>query len=204
MIALDFETANGNPGSICAVGIVRFDRERILAVREFPVRPHRSSGRFSPFHIAIHHITPEMVAGAPEWNELWMRIAPWFSGETVVAHNAAFDIGVLLRDLELYGLVPPDFSYFCTCKAARRFWPELANHRLDTVAASIGHRFRHHDAGADAAAAAVVFQEMFRQSGCPDFETFAGRTGIRPGRISPAEHIPCRVIPKRKKKDENC
>lgn len=202
MIALDFETANGDPGSICAVGFARFDREGVVTVREFPVRPHRSCGWFSPFHMAIHHITPELVAGAPEWGDLWPRIAHWFSGEVVVAHNAAFDIGVLLRGLSLYELPVPDFRYFCTCKASRRFWPDLKNHQLDTVAAATGFRFRHHEAGADAEAAAVVTQEMLRQSGCADLDALAQRLGICPGSVSPEGHFPCRAIPKRRRRNE--
>ena len=71
-----------------------------------------------------------------------------------------------------------------------------------TVAAATGFRFRHHEAGADAEAAAVVTQEMLRQSGCADLDALAQRLGICPGSVSPEGHFPCRAIPKRRRRNE--
>ena len=42
ILALDFETANSDPGSVCAVGLAWFDGARITGSWESLIRPHRS------------------------------------------------------------------------------------------------------------------------------------------------------------------
>ena len=101
ILALDFETANSDPGSVCAVGLAWFDGVRITGSWESLIRPHRSCRWFSRFNIAVHGITPEMVAQPPEWGDVWPELAPHFAGSMVIALNAAFDVPVLLRTLEL-------------------------------------------------------------------------------------------------------
>mgnify|MGYP002522658256 FL=1 len=193
ILALDFETANSDPGSVCAVGLAWFDGTRITGSWESLIRPHRSCRRFSRFNIAVHGITPEMTAHAPEWDEVWPELAPHFAGSMVIAHNAAFDVPVLLRTLELYGFTPPEFDFFCTCKSARRVWPELKNHKLNTISDFLGWKFRHHDAREDAAAAANALGAMLRATGSTDVPELADRLGIAPGRVCAAGFTPCKV-----------
>ena len=200
ILALDFETANSDPGSVCAVGLAWFDGVRITGSWESLIRPHRSCRWFSRFNIAVHGITPEMVAQAPEWGDVWPELAPHFAGSLVIAHNAAFDVPVLLRTLELYGFAPPEFDFFCTCKSARRVWPELENHKLNTVSDFLGWEFRHHDAQEDAAAAANALGAMLRATGSADVTELADRLGIAPGHVSPAGFTPCKVRTPRKRK----
>lgn len=199
VVALDFETANSDPGSICAVGLAFLGEDGELRTCGTLVRPPASCGWFSRFNIAVHHITPAMVCDAPEWGELWPELAPRLEGATILAHNAAFDIGVLRRGLELYGFDYPTLQFFCTCKSARRVWPELPDHRLDTVAAHIGHRFRHHDAREDAEAAARAFLAMLRERNCSGCAELAESVGIRLGRLAPGGFEPCVVIPRPRK-----
>lgn len=197
VVALDFETANSDPGSICAVGLTFLGEDGQLCSRGTLVRPPRACGWFSSFNIAVHHITPAMVREAPEWGELWPELAPRLEGATLLAHNAAFDLGVLRRGLELYGFDYPTLDFFCTCKSARRVWPELPDHRLDTVAAHIGHHFRHHDAREDAEAAARAFLAMLRERNCSSCAELAESVGIRLGRLYPGGWEPCNVVPRR-------
>lgn len=198
IVALDFETANADPGSICAVGLAFIGEDGELRTCGTLVRPPRECSWFSRFNIAVHHITPSMVRDAPGWDELWPELAPRLEGATILAHNAAFDIGVLRRGLELYGFDCPTLQFFCTCKSARRVWPELPDHRLNTVAAHIGHRFRHHDAQEDAEAAARAFLAMLRERNCSSCAELAESVGIRVGRLYPGGFEPCTVIPRRK------
>jgi DNA polymerase-3 subunit epsilon len=51
----------------------------------------------------------------------------------------------------------PAYTFLCTCRAARRAFPHLPNHKLPTVAAHVGFDFRnHHHALADAEACAAI------------------------------------------------
>jgi DNA polymerase III epsilon subunit-like protein len=75
------------------------------------------------------------------------------AADLVIAHNAQFDIRKLNGTLSHFGIPCPSFPTLCTCKTAKRAWPELPNHKLSTVAGHIGHHFCHHNALDDAEAA---------------------------------------------------
>jgi len=78
------------------------------------------------------------------------------AGEFVVAHNAGFDRSVLEAVCEHFEIAVPRLEWVCTCQLAKRRWPQLENHKLNTVCEAIGHRFEHHHAGEDAEAAGRV------------------------------------------------
>ncbi len=60
-------------------------------------------------------------------------------GSIVFAHNARFDMGVLASVLDVYDLPDIHFLYGDTVAVARMLWKELPNHKLDTVAGSLGY-----------------------------------------------------------------
>ena len=63
---------------------------------------------------------------------------------------------------EVHGLPPHQNAFFCTCRQARRVFPRLPNHRLDTVARHVGYRLdHHHHALADAEACAYIALQVF-------------------------------------------
>ena len=163
---LDFETANHRHTSICAAGLAVFDDGELIETRHWLVRPPKGSGWFLDKFIAIHGITHMDVQTAPEFPAIALELFAYLSAaEVVVAHNAEFDMGKLRATTAHYGLECPKFNYLCTLALSRRVWPELPNHQLDTVAAHIGHQFRHHHAQEDAEAAGWVLLAMITQSG---------------------------------------
>lgn len=115
---------------------------------------------------------PEFPAIAPQLLE---RLT---AADIVIAHKADFDMGKLRGTLEHFGLPCPQFDYLCTMQLAWRVWPALANHKLDTVAAHIGHRFQHHHAGADAAAAGWALLAMMKDAGVPTPRELARAVGV--------------------------
>ncbi len=197
---IDFETANAARGSVCSVGVAVIRDGDIIESCERLIRPHFSCCYFDPFNTAIHGISSSDVKDAPEFDEL----SPWFFNlldtDLVIAHNAAFDIGVLRHACDLYGMKYPEFDYFCTCKAAQRFWPELWNHKLNTLCDYIGHEFVHHNAKEDAEAAAKVLLTMLNSSPYPTPALLAEHLNIKFGHLSPEGYEPCSVLAKRKKK----
>ena len=153
ILALDFETANGDAGSICSVGIASLGGGGEIEREEILIRPHDSCSRFSCFNVMIHGIRPDMVRNAP---------------------------------------------YFCTCKLARRLWPGLENHRLNTLCDYLGFRFEHHQAGEDAAAAAFIVRRMLEATGAADWRELLEKLRVNPGLVSPRGCVGCRVVPKGK------
>ncbi len=181
LIALDFETANASNASVCAVGLAWLDEATGLIVRRAGslVRPPAGANAFSPFNVRVHGIRERDVADAPEWPAVWRRIASHLAGATILAHNAAFDVGVLRAVCQAYGLPVPPGRYLCTCRLSKRLWPELNNHRLNTVCAAFGFHFKHHHAQADAEACARIYRRAIETTGCRDPECMAGYAGLR-------------------------
>ncbi len=155
--AIDFETANHDRGSACAVGLVRVRDGVVVDRYSTLIRPPRQVGFFSRHNTAVHGITAADVADAPDWPRVHARIVEFCDGDPLVAHNAAFDMGVLRQACGHTGLSHPAWEYACTLALSRRTWAELPDHKLPTVCAHIGHRItRHHRADADAEAAAHI------------------------------------------------
>jgi DNA polymerase III subunit epsilon len=164
--SIDFETANHSRASMCAAGMAIFANGVSQESLYWLVRPPRGHCFFREDFTEIHGLTWLDVQDAPEFRE----IAPEFlsrllCADLVIAHNASFDLGVLRATLEHFGLSCPELKWLCTCQTARRVWPNLPDHRLNTLAAHIGHSFQHHDAQADAEAAGRVMMEMMKKRG---------------------------------------
>ncbi len=125
------------------------------------------------------------VQDAPEFPAIAPELLEWLArADIVIAHNAVFDIGALRATLEHFGLACPEFDYLCTYHLAARIWPELPNHQLNTVAAHIGHEFRHHHAKSDAEAAGRVLLAMIKQVGVNTPSELFRKTGMLPKRFS--------------------
>jgi|GEM_PF-1818032 len=62
-----------------------------------------------------------------------------------------------------FRMLCPWFGYSCTFRVLERIWPDLPDHRLNTLAEHIGHQFHHHNARDDARAAGRVLLEMMKK-----------------------------------------
>jgi DNA polymerase-3 subunit epsilon len=157
--AIDFETANGKRTSACAVGLVRVERGVIVEEKSFLLKP-RPNYFFSSF-IDIHHITPDMVADAPCFGEIWSEIRPMIEEvDLLVAHNASFDMSVLKACIELDEISAKLPTSACTVRLSKRLLPYLPNHKLNTVCAHYGIELNHHEALSDARGCAKIMIEL--------------------------------------------
>ena len=119
---------------------------------------------FDRFNVRLTGITPAMAADAPTFGELWPTLAGYFEGSVLLAHNAAFDMRVLATCLRAYSIDWYDTApYACTVRMGRRCYPELPNHRLDTLCAYRGIELDHHRAGSDSRACAALFLDYLDQ-----------------------------------------
>jgi DNA polymerase-3 subunit epsilon len=117
--AIDFETANGYRGSPCSVGLVKVRAGTIVDERHWLIRPPEPVDWFAPFNVALHGISADMVAGAPRWDVALPAIIDFIAGDTVVAHNAGFDIGVIRYACAVDNIPWPDLRFLCTLVLAR-------------------------------------------------------------------------------------
>lgn len=111
---------------------------------------------FDYFNTQLTGIDEYTVAGSPTFGELWQRIEPLFSSGTLVAHNAVFDMGVLKKCLQDYGICWQDtVDYCCTVQMGRRLLPGIS-HKLNDMCEYYGLCLDHHKADSDSRAAAEI------------------------------------------------
>lgn len=150
--ALDFETANADRVSACAVGIAVVRDDQVRQVFSTRIRP--PTLHFDDRHVAIHGISAEHVKDAPVFADIWSKVQAMIADGPIAMHNAPFDLAVLRASLEACEIRPPTFDCFCTLQLARDLLPGLPNHKLVTLASVFGVSLDHHDPGSDAFACA--------------------------------------------------
>lgn len=165
-IGFDVETANGDVGSICQIGVVRFVDGVEVAAESWLCTPPPGLAEFSADNIAIHGITPGDVAGQPGFADRLPGLLEFIGDLPVVAHNAQFDMMALQRACAASDLPVPTLSFGCSLILARAAGLGLTSHRLPVVAGALGVPLgRHHDATEDARAAALILVALARNSG---------------------------------------
>ncbi len=190
-VAIDFETANEYRGSPCAVALVAVKDNEVVERYTTFIQPPPSSAYFSPFCVSLHGITAKHVRGAPAWPEALAEIVRFVDGRVVVAHNAAFDLGVIRSACDEMGMGWPDLTYACTLVVARRTWP-LISYSLPWVAEAAGHQLLdHHDPSADAMAAAAVMTEATRFHGVATLLDLLNLLRVRFGGMSAGQWSGC-------------
>ena len=157
-VVFDVETTGSKrpPCRVVEIGAYRVRSGRIVAEFETLVNPRAP---IPPFISSLTGITDAMVGRAPAFEEVAGEILDFIGSSVLVAHNAAFDVSFLNHEI---GRLFPGRKLFnahlCTVSLARRVVPEVANHRLHTLAEhfSVPVR-RRHRAADDARATAEVF-----------------------------------------------
>lgn len=154
-LAFDVETPNWNNDRMSAIGAAVIEDGRIVDEFFSLVNPEQ---HFDRFNIRLTGITPEMAADAPTFLQLWPKLRELMDGRVLLAHNAPFDMAVLSKCLRAYGISWREQAlYACTCRMGRRCFPQLPNHKLDTMCGALGIALDHHQAMSDCRACAALF-----------------------------------------------
>lgn len=154
--AIDFETANSSPSSVCSVGIVVVRGGEIVDRFYSLIRPEPEY--YSRFCTRVHGLTMEDTCCADCFPEVWKRAEEKIGDLPLVAHNARFDEGCLKAVFRVYRMEYPGYEFLDTLAASRgHFGRALPNHQLTTSARACGYcEFDHHNALADAEACAAI------------------------------------------------
>ncbi len=136
-VAFDLEATGLSPrvDRIIEIGAVRFDASgRVLATFEQLVNPLQPSGAMAR---SVHQISDEALVNAST-AEVALPSFVAFLGDpvttTLLAHNAAFDAGLLGRELTRANLAWPEHFVVDTLAWSRRRWPQFGSHKLDSLA----------------------------------------------------------------------
>ena len=158
--ALDFETANEQPTSVCSVGVVIVRGGEIVDSFYSLIQPEPNYYKW--FCQQVHGLGHEDTDDAPVFPRVWEKIEPLIEGLPLVAHNSRFDEGCLKAVFRSYQMDYPDYVFYDTLAASRRhFGCCLPNHQLHTVSEACGYILEnHHHALADAEACAHIAMKI--------------------------------------------
>lgn len=198
IVVFDTETTGLTPGS-----------DHVIEIAALALESGAETGRFEslidpgvpipPELIAIHGITDQMVRGQPGFAEVARRFLEFAGDSILAAHNAPYDIAMLLAPLLDAGLGLPGNAVIDTCRLARRT-VEAPNYRLATVADALGIELEGaHRAMPDVEACASVLKESLSRVGeAPtladvervsatrlEFGSGEGKLGPLPERLAP-------------------
>ncbi len=157
-VAVDVETANKYPTSICSLGAVKVIDGKIDSTFYSLVKPEPDF-YYRYFTEQIHGIGPEDTDRAPTFDVVWREFVKFMGDLPLVAHNRAFDQRCIKATCRCYGIDFHDPAFYCTLSTARALIPRgmIGSYSLPVVCDFFAIPFdNHHNALADAEACAKI------------------------------------------------
>lgn len=157
-VAIDVETANNHPTSICAIGAVKVIDGAIAGSFYELVKPEPEF-YFRHFTENIHGIGRKDTENARTFDRVWADVREFIGDLPLVAHNKAFDEGCIKAAHKCYQLDYPYYKFYDTLAAARQKIPRqmISSYSLPYVCEFLGIPFyQHHQALADAVGCAKI------------------------------------------------
>jgi DNA polymerase III epsilon subunit family exonuclease len=157
-VVVDVEATGAKtpPNRLIELGAYRIRGGRIVDKFLSLVNPEIPIPRFVA---SLTGISNDMVKNAPVFAEVAPQWLDFVSDSVLVAHNAPFDTSFLNHEISRvyanHRMVNP---HLCTVRLSRRAFPDLSNHRLETIAQHFAIPIAsRHRAGSDALATAEIF-----------------------------------------------
>lgn len=148
-VAIDFETMTAEQTSACAIGLVKVLGGTVHQAFYSLINPVPDDRDM--LNTAVHGITPDMVANAPTYAQLFPLLKSFITDLPIVCHNRGADINIMQRCMDHYGLAGIDTANnYCTF--------EMTGQSLTACCKQYGIPMgEHHNALDDALACAKVF-----------------------------------------------
>lgn len=156
---VDVETATRSNDTICAIGSIIVKNDTTTSLYSL-INPKTHITNTS-----IHGISDADVSDAPTLGEYWPTIANLIGNDfIVVGHNVAFDISVLNKDLNNYGISFAPTRKVDTMAIAKdvlyHFSTQSGDLKLDTICRKLNISLNHHNAESDIAATKQVLETL--------------------------------------------
>lgn len=157
---VDIETPNHRNDCISSIGIINVDDQGEVISRYYLVDPEAT---FDLFNINLTGITPEMVVDQPNFKQLWPKIEKYFINSLVVAHNAIFDVSIIVSCLKRYQIPVPKIVYTCTYRIARSLKIPSKSFKLNDLSRYYNIELKnHHHAMDDTKACMEIFYSLLQ------------------------------------------
>lgn len=172
-VAIDFETASGNPNSACSVGLAFVVGLEVVATTHRLIKP--PGNKYEWGNVRVHGIRPKDTVNAPDFLTVWQELHPMLVGKALIAHNARFDMSVIKASLAAYGdsyvQQYADFKYVDSIAMARDLVPGRKN--LAACSECLGIDLEHHhNAECDAVACAEIAIACIKANHCLNLGEF--------------------------------
>lgn len=167
-VAIDFETANRYNHSAVSVGLSRMDHKgRVLDSYYTLIRPKYLF--FESMCMSVNGLDERDIRCADTLETLWPEMRSFIGDLPLVAHNAAFDMGVLKGSLSSWELETPPYEYYCTLQLSRRLMPCTQSHALTYLVHEVlDLDYNAHNAADDAYVCGRLFCHMLAKEGICD------------------------------------
>jgi DNA polymerase-3 subunit epsilon len=134
-VYIDTETTGtGTNDCIVEISVIDYDGSVLVDSLVRPV------GKISPGAKAVHHITDEMVKGAPRWDAVWTEVEAAIIQRPVGIYNADFDLRMMRQSHQKNWLrwsMPQGAEFFCIMKLYAQFYgewnPQRGNYRWQSL-----------------------------------------------------------------------
>lgn len=167
-VVFDLETMglNSHEHEIIEIGAVKLRGKSIVDRFSYLVNPKKKI----PQKIQeLTNITQSMVDNEPTIEEVLPKFIEFVGDATLVAHNAAFDMGFIYRDVKKYLGYDYNPSVIDTLQMARDLYPDLKSFGLKNMNKVLGLSLEsHHRAVDDSQATAnmfIIFLERYLEKG---------------------------------------
>lgn len=153
---IDTETTGGNPAKdrVMEVAILVHDGEKVVDEFSTLVNPEVP---IAPFIRSLTGIREEMLTDAPKFEDIAQRILEMTDRNIFVAHNVAFDYGVIRNEFRRLG-IRFERKQLCTVKLSREILPGMNSYSLGKLCKELGINLEgRHRAYGDAAATTELF-----------------------------------------------
>lgn len=161
-VVFDVETTglSATYDKIIELAAVKVHKGEIIDRFESFANPHQ---KLSQTTIELTSITDDMVKDAPEIEEVMQKFYDWMGDSILVAHNASFDIGFINAQLKRMNIGAVQNPVIDTLELARFLYPELKNHRLNTLCKHLNIELtQHHRAIYDAEATGYLLVNLLK------------------------------------------
>lgn len=156
-VVFDVETTGLSSAydTIIEIAAVRVKNGEIIGKYESFANPHHP---LSATTIQLTGIKDSDVKDAPDVKQVMEEFVAFCEDAILVAHNATFDMGFIYASCKRDQVEVPAYSVIDTLELARFLYPDLRNHRLNTLAKRFDIELtQHHRAIYDTEATAYLF-----------------------------------------------